>query len=218
MGFIAVKCPECGADIQLDDSREFGFCNYCGAKVVQDKIVVEHRGSVQLDETDALKKLYQAARNARDASDDASALKHYENISAKDPNSWEALFYSVVLQLSSIKNAQISSAAIQISNCLPKVFQLIKTYVQTEEEQKEAVTEVVSKCYSTSSWLFEASCSFYEAVTKGNGRLALTGVGGMVSAASSGMKAAEENQTRCVNIANIMKTIRDMRFFHGKRC
>ncbi len=49
MSFIAVKCPQCGADIQFDDSREFGFCNYCGSKVVQDKVVVEHRGTINVN-------------------------------------------------------------------------------------------------------------------------------------------------------------------------
>lgn len=43
MGYIAVKCPGCGADIQLDDSREYGYCTYCGRQVVREKIIVEHR-------------------------------------------------------------------------------------------------------------------------------------------------------------------------------
>jgi DNA-directed RNA polymerase subunit RPC12/RpoP len=31
------KCPECGAEIQIDDTnRDFGFCQYCGAKIVLD--------------------------------------------------------------------------------------------------------------------------------------------------------------------------------------
>ena len=37
MGFIAVKCPTCGADVNLDSSREFGYCTYCGTKIVQDR-------------------------------------------------------------------------------------------------------------------------------------------------------------------------------------
>lgn len=41
MPFIALKCPSCGADINLDSSREFGFCSYCGMKIVQDKQVVQ---------------------------------------------------------------------------------------------------------------------------------------------------------------------------------
>ena len=41
MGMVALKCPACGADIQLDDSREFGFCNYCGTKVIVTPGMVE---------------------------------------------------------------------------------------------------------------------------------------------------------------------------------
>lgn len=49
LGFVSLKCPSCGADITLDDSREFGFCSYCGTKVAQDKLIVEHRGNISVD-------------------------------------------------------------------------------------------------------------------------------------------------------------------------
>ncbi|WP_024865689.1 zinc ribbon domain-containing protein [Butyrivibrio sp. FCS014] len=32
--FVSVKCPDCGAELSIDDSREFAFCSYCGAKVM----------------------------------------------------------------------------------------------------------------------------------------------------------------------------------------
>jgi DNA-directed RNA polymerase subunit RPC12/RpoP len=32
--FISVKCPDCGAELSIDNSREFAFCSYCGAKVM----------------------------------------------------------------------------------------------------------------------------------------------------------------------------------------
>ena len=34
MPLIALTCPNCSGDIQLDDSKEFGFCMYCGKKVM----------------------------------------------------------------------------------------------------------------------------------------------------------------------------------------
>ncbi len=34
MALISLKCPNCAGDIELDDSREFGFCMYCGSKVM----------------------------------------------------------------------------------------------------------------------------------------------------------------------------------------
>lgn len=32
--FISVKCPDCGATLNIEDGREFAFCTYCGAKVI----------------------------------------------------------------------------------------------------------------------------------------------------------------------------------------
>ena len=49
MGFIAVDCPSCGANLTFDDSREFAFCEYCGSKIVQDKKVIEVQGSIEIE-------------------------------------------------------------------------------------------------------------------------------------------------------------------------
>ena len=32
--FVSIKCPECDADLQIEDGREYAFCTYCGAKVI----------------------------------------------------------------------------------------------------------------------------------------------------------------------------------------
>lgn len=50
MGIKTLRCTTCGADIQLDDSREFGFCQYCGTKLMLvDKIEVKHSGTVTVE-------------------------------------------------------------------------------------------------------------------------------------------------------------------------
>lgn len=33
MGMKSLKCPSCNENIEIDDSREFGFCSYCGTKI-----------------------------------------------------------------------------------------------------------------------------------------------------------------------------------------
>ena len=43
MGITALKCPGCGANVEFDSNRDYGFCEYCGTKVMQEKIVVEHK-------------------------------------------------------------------------------------------------------------------------------------------------------------------------------
>lgn len=39
MGLIAAKCSECGAPIEVDDTRKFGFCPNCGTKYVTQDVV-----------------------------------------------------------------------------------------------------------------------------------------------------------------------------------
>ena len=34
MNMQVVTCPNCSGEIQIDTSREFGFCSYCGTKIV----------------------------------------------------------------------------------------------------------------------------------------------------------------------------------------
>ncbi len=39
MALISLRCPNCSGDIELDGSREFGFCMYCGSKVMMTRDV-----------------------------------------------------------------------------------------------------------------------------------------------------------------------------------
>ena len=32
--FITIKCPECGANQQLENNRDSAYCTYCGAKIM----------------------------------------------------------------------------------------------------------------------------------------------------------------------------------------
>ncbi len=94
MSMVALKCPECGADIELDDSREFGFCLYCGTKVMQDKVIVEHQGSVKIDNSDYVQKFLQNARRAKEKEDWEETEKYYNLVEQNDPDNIEAIFYS----------------------------------------------------------------------------------------------------------------------------
>jgi len=55
MSVIELKCPKCSGDLELEDSREFGFCRFCGAKImisdmITQKISVEFRDTGKTDE------------------------------------------------------------------------------------------------------------------------------------------------------------------------
>lgn len=35
--------------MQIDESREFCFCQYCGTKIMHERIIVEHKGEVSVE-------------------------------------------------------------------------------------------------------------------------------------------------------------------------
>lgn len=50
MSILELKCPNCGGDIKLDQSKDFGFCMYCGTKIqITEKVRVEHGGTISVN-------------------------------------------------------------------------------------------------------------------------------------------------------------------------
>lgn len=39
MGLVAAKCAQCGAAIEVDESRESGYCPHCGTKYITEKVI-----------------------------------------------------------------------------------------------------------------------------------------------------------------------------------
>ena len=145
-----IKCELCGSN-QLLKQDGFFICEYCRTKYsVEDakkmliEGVVEVTGTVKMDSSEKLKNLYQIARRAKNDNNAESAAKHYEMILVEDPNSWEAVFYTVYYKAFQCSITEIQSAAISVSNCIHSVFELIKNNVSEEAKQEEAIEEVTS--------------------------------------------------------------------------
>ena len=89
MGFIALKCPECGASIELDDSRGFGFCSYCGTKIIQEKQIIENR--IKADYTREIEgNLILAERYLREGNKN-NAKNCFESVIRMDPSNVKAM-------------------------------------------------------------------------------------------------------------------------------
>lgn len=154
-----------------------------------------------LSREERLENLFIAARNARETGDEKTAIKHYEDISAIAPNSWEALFYLAVLKTNTIKYGEISNAAVGVCNCLPKVFELINTTIEDEKEKKDAVAEVQEQCGNTAAWLIRASGNYYNSLTRNDVSFSI-----LVAAARMDAKrhARYESAQRAVKIADVL--------------
>ena len=181
------------------------ICSHCNTKYSVEearKLMVE--GTVTIDHSSELENLLKAARNAREIGDDESAITYYKKISAITPDSWEAMFYLVILKTNEIKLSQIQSCAISVSNCLLKVFSLINETITNEDDKKEAIWEVIQQCQNTATWLTSASHDLYNSVTKGNKLMALTGLFGAITSGESYVTELNEDSERCTAVANIM--------------
>ena len=79
MATVSIKCPNCGGALELDDSREFGFCIFCGTQVhIQDeKTRVEVSGSVQLDESGKYSNYLTLATRAFEVKNMSEAYTYY---------------------------------------------------------------------------------------------------------------------------------------------
>lgn len=83
-----MNCPNCGATIQLDDSRDFGFCSYCGSKV---HIKKEQPKTIKIDRSEDINNYLSLARTAVEVSNGIEVL-NYANavleIDAKNAEAW----------------------------------------------------------------------------------------------------------------------------------
>lgn len=94
MSIVNVKCPNCGASIQLDNTREEGFCSYCGSKVkVQEAI-----SKVKIDKSGDLKNLLNLANVAIEACNGQEALDYANKTLEVDSQNAEAWYIKMQAQ------------------------------------------------------------------------------------------------------------------------
>lgn len=101
MPFVQVRCTSCGGDIQLDDSKDGGFCVHCGTKVVFKEAVekMELSGSVSVKGIADLEKLLQNAETFRKLGDftkETEILSKITNDYPEDYRAWWRLAYQYI--------------------------------------------------------------------------------------------------------------------------
>lgn len=160
----AMICEMCNSNEFVKQDGMY-VCQFCGTKYTVEearKLMVE--GTVKIDHSDEIQKLYQVARRARDDNNSENAQKYYDMILIKDPSSWEANFYTVYYQSMNCKIAQIQSAAIRLSNCEGTILKLVKDNITDPAEQNAVVREIFSRLQDISYMLYNAAANHYNAI------------------------------------------------------
>lgn len=70
MEFVQMKCSNCGADLEVEDSIDSFYCKYCGTKILvegQSKHVVNAKAKIHMmDKLGDMQKEFHRAREERD--------------------------------------------------------------------------------------------------------------------------------------------------------
>ncbi len=172
-----IVCEMCeGTSFLKQDG--FFVCQGCGCKYSPEeakKLMVEVEGDAPqaaapqagpqaaAPQNDEAANLLQLARRAVETSNWESAGKYYDALLVKEPNSWEAAFYTVYAKAMECKIAQISSACYSISNCVRSVAGLIRDHV-APEEQSSALDTLVNRCRTIAALMASASKNHYEGI------------------------------------------------------
>ncbi len=86
-------CPQCGANLSLDDTRDFGFCQYCGAKVMlHETIEIKHSGTVKFDTSEQEVNFLKLANSAYSAENYSEAYSYYSKVLELNPGHIAAMY------------------------------------------------------------------------------------------------------------------------------
>ncbi len=147
-----LTCEMCGSTDLMKQDGVF-VCQSCGCKYSVEearKMMVEGTvdvsgSKVKVDDSEELEKLYQVARRAKESNNSENAAKYYDMILMKDPNSWEANFYTVYYKSMNCKIGEVRSAIGNVENCIESTFNLIKQHVEDSGQRIKAVDEVLKR-------------------------------------------------------------------------
>ena len=95
MTMKALRCTQCGAELELDNSKDFGFCCYCGTKIMlTEKKEIIHSGEVQMVVNNTQKGLNRLdlANTAFESQNYEEAYTYYTKALEDLPNNLTALY------------------------------------------------------------------------------------------------------------------------------
>lgn len=142
--FKAAICPNCGGELQLDDSREQAFCMYCGSKI----LVKEAVRKVCVDNQAAIENLMKAAQIAYKAGDYHEAEERYSRVLEMDPDNYEAVFWEgVCLGRENDKKARELVKYAEVSlEMFSKIYESDQEILQRKNDMGKELLKVAEKC------------------------------------------------------------------------
>ncbi|AZA83149.1 hypothetical protein C1637_19580 [Chryseobacterium lactis] len=163
-------CEMCNST-NLVKEQDVITCQSCGATFSTDKVektvsdeTLEVTGTVKIDVSSELTNLYEIARRAKESNNNENALRYYDMILIKDPNSWEANFYVVYCKAMLCKIGEIEIGAVSVNNCIDSTLNLVKSNIADNDKQRIVIRELNMRLSSISEMLYNAAKNNYNSI------------------------------------------------------
>jgi tetratricopeptide (TPR) repeat protein len=170
MALIALRCPQCGGGIQLDNIREIGFCMYCGSKVVLQEAL---RQQVTIDESQKIESWIALGYNSLSAKNYIEAEQYANKIiesDLKNPHAWYikgCCAENVQIAIQQWRTAlNYSEKNKPLSNVIIGALNNPYNYFQS---RRKTVTFIRGKAMAASGRHFHISLNGVEQIALGNG-------------------------------------------------
>ena len=135
-----MKCELCGSGDFVKENDMF-VCQYCHTKYsVADakKLFVEC--VVKIDESDKVANLYDRARKSLEVDDLKHAAEYYKEILDRNPNDWEAYFYSYLGEYTNYTNGEAAAVSQKLGRTLPTAYDMAIADCSAEEANERIKT------------------------------------------------------------------------------
>lgn len=103
MKLIAIKCPNCGAQVDFDREKNMCICNYCNSKIFFDDEVLKYRvelnGKIELKNAPKLENYLKLGRRYYKNGEYMEAYKVYTQAMEYDADNLEAMFRRELCQI-----------------------------------------------------------------------------------------------------------------------
>lgn len=91
MKLIALKCPCCNGDINVESDRDFCFCQYCGTKIVVEDETKKLKSVAVSSRSLEAENLLKRAKRFESTGEENLALEYYDKVLDVDADNQEAL-------------------------------------------------------------------------------------------------------------------------------
>lgn len=146
MKLVAAKCPNCGANIDVDKDSDSTKCEFCKSKIIVDdaiaKYKVEISGKVEVENLPKIENYMKLGDRYFDDKEYNDAFKQYEKACELDPDNAKAVLRKGLSKSYSTGYGQFDlKAAI---NGMKNAYKLLKK----QEADSKTVNSYIIECYS----------------------------------------------------------------------